>query len=443
MQNSQYRKTINEICRFARENNNEISRFSVVDILQMEHPGIIEAEVNRILLEIKDLGIRIKANTDEDYCADNVDPTDFYPANVNISQTNLSVSNAIERLKNDEFLLKPDFQREGDLWSLEKQSRLIESLMLRIPLPAFYFDATREGYWEVIDGQQRLTSFRNYIVGKKIGEDETTGEPIFGDLKPFRGLQYLRDFNGKTFDQIPRQYIRRVKEANLIAYTVNRGTPERIIFNIFQRINTGGMNLEPQEIRHSLYQGRSTKLIEQMAAMPSFRTATQYSLTPDRMVDREYALRYIAFTEIDYEKRYKGNVDDYLIAAMKQINQADDDTERRILSEFKRTMEICHNVFKEYAFRRYVRAGSKYRRGPINKALFETWSVCLRNMPDTRVELILDNRDAFIESYGNFLADEKYSLALRAGDEFSVKRRMDMTRSFLKEFFYAYKNYSS
>jgi hypothetical protein len=203
------------------------------------------------------------------------------------------------------------------------------------------------------------------------------------------------------------------------------------------------MNLEPQEIRHSLYQGRSTKLIEQMAAMPSFRTATQYSLTPDRMVDREYALRYIAFTEIDYEKRYKGNVDDYLIAAMKQINQADDDTERRILSEFKRTMEICHNVFKEYAFRRYVRAGSKYRRGPINKALFETWSVCLRNMPDTRVELILDNRDAFIESYGNFLADEKYSLALRAGDEFSVKRRMDMTRSFLKEFFYAYKNYSS
>ena len=443
MENARYLKTIKDICRFARENDNEIARFSAVDILQMEYPGISETEINRIIQEIRDSGIRVKDNADEDYPSDTFDPADFYPANVNISQTNLSVSNVIERLRNEEFLLKPDFQREGDLWSPEKQSQLIESLMLRIPLPAFYFDATKEGYWEVIDGQQRLTAFKKYLVGEKIGEDEVTGEAKFGNYEPFQGMQYLRDFNGKTFNQIPRQYIRRVKEANLIAYTVNRGTPEKIIFNIFQRINTGGLNLRPQEIRHSLYQGRVTRLIEKMAHLTSFRRATEYRVATDRMADREYALRYIAFTEIDYEKYYKGNVDDYLILAMKHINDADETTEMRILSEFERAMDICHKVFGQLAFRRYVKNGDKYRRGPINKALFEAWSACFKGLPDERVQLILDYRNEFIESYANALCDIKYSLALKAGDESSVKRRMEMTRDFLKEFIYAYKTYSS
>ena len=176
--------------------------------------------------------------------------------------------------------------------------------------------------------------------------------------------------------------------------------------------------------------------------MPAFREATQYALLPDRMTDREYALRYIAFTEIDYEKYYKGNVDDYLILAMKYINKSDENTEKQILTQFQRVMEISHKVFQQYAFRRYAKSGNKYRRSPINKALFEVWSVCFKEMPDVRVKLILDNREEFIESYANYLADPKYSTALKAGDESSVKRRMDMTRSFLKEFFYAYKTYS-
>ena len=160
------------------------------------------------------------------------------------------------------------------------------------------------------------------------------------------------------------------------------------------------------------------------------------------MTDREYALRYIAFTEIDYEKYYKGNVDDYLILAMKYINKSDENTEKQILTQFQRVMAISHKVFQQYAFRRYAKSGNKYRRSPINKALFEVWSVCFKEMPDVRVKLILDNREEFIESYANYLADPKYSTALKAGDESSVKRRMDMTRSFLKEFFYAYKTYS-
>lgn len=444
MNNKRYQKTINEICRFAKENDGKISHFSVVDILQMEHPGISESEINQISQSVQGNNIKITTNNDEDYSADSIDPVDFYPANVNISQVNLTVATVIERLGYDEFKLKPVYQREGELWSSEKQSRLIESLMLRIPLPAFYFDATKEGYWEVIDGQQRLTAFRNYLVGQKISEDDETGEPVLGKKAVFTGMQYLRDFNGKTFDQIPRQYVRRVKESNLIAYTVNRGTPEKIIYNIFQRINTGGVNLEPQEIRHSLYQGRATRLIERMANDPFFKEATQYSIPSERMLDREYTLRYIAFTELDYEKLYKGNIDDYLILTMKEVNNIDDDRkEEHIFEEFQKAMEICHDIFGPFAFRRYTKIGNKYRRSPINKALFETWSICTKEISDQTVKLILHHKDEFIESYCNFLADEKYRTSLKAGDEFSVKRRIDLTRNFLKEFSYDYKSYTS
>lgn len=99
MQNPRYKKTLKDIYQFAVDNDNEISRFSAADILQMEHPGISEADINRAVQELKDKGIRIKTNADEDYPAENIDPAEFYPANVNISQTNLSVSNVIERLK--------------------------------------------------------------------------------------------------------------------------------------------------------------------------------------------------------------------------------------------------------------------------------------------------------------------------------------------------------
>ena len=440
MNDQRYKKTINEICRFAEENDKKISRFSVVDILQMEYPDIEEPEIGQICQAVQSNGVQITEDSDENYSAEVVDPIDFYPANVNISQVNLTVATVMDRLCYDEFKLKPVYQRKGGLWSDEKQSRLIESLMLRIPLPAFYFDATKEGYWEVIDGQQRLTAFQNYLVGPKISEDDTTGEPVFGNKKAFEGMQYLREFNGKTFDQIPRQYVRRVKESNLIAYTVNRGTPEKIIYNIFQRINTGGVNLEPQEIRHSLYQGRSTVLIEKMANDPAFKEATQYAISPDRMLDREYALRYLAFTELDYEKLYKGNIDDFLILVMKEVNSENDEQEEKIFKEFQRVMGICHEVFGRYAFRRYAKMEKGYRRSPINKALFETWSICIKEASDEAVELLFLYKEDFIEKYCDFLADEKYSTSLKGGDESSLKRRIDLTKNFLREFVYAYKS---
>ena len=91
-------------------------------------------------------------------------------------------------------------------------------------------------------------------------------------------MQYLTDFNGKTFEDLPRQYIRRIKEASIVAYTVIKGTPDEIVFNIFQRINTGGVQLNDQEIRQALYSGRGTELLKTLAERREFKEATQFAV---------------------------------------------------------------------------------------------------------------------------------------------------------------------
>ena len=282
-----------EIISFAKANDNEISLFIVQDIIKNKKTGIDEDLLNMALYQIKEQGIKVlPADMDEGYKADTDEPDKFIPSDVNITQVPTNISNIMDRLENREFDLSPAFQRNGGLWDEEKQSRLIESLMLKIPLPAFYFDASKEDEWVVIDGLQRLTTFQNYLVGN-VQENGSR------EKNRFKGMQYLTDFNGKTFDDLPRQYVRRIKESSIVAYTVTQGTPDEIVFNIFQRINTGGIPLNNQEIRQALYSGKGTDLIKELAERKEFKSATLFAVKPERMLDREYALRFLSFTELN------------------------------------------------------------------------------------------------------------------------------------------------
>ncbi len=416
---------INEIIKFARENENEISLFVVQDIIKNKTVGIEDELLNRVIDQLRKKGIRIlPLDMDEGYKDDMDEPDKFIPSDVNITQVPTNVSNIMERLENEEYDLMPAFQRHGGLWSGEKQSQLIESLMLKIPLPAFYFDASREDKWVVIDGLQRLTAFKNYLVG-----DER--EDGVREKYKFQGLQYLRDFNGKTFDDLPRQYIRRIKESSIVAYTVTKGTPEEVVFNIFQRINTGGVQLNDQEIRQALYSGRGTDLIKELAELEIFKEATQYAVKPDRMLDREYALRFLSFTELDYEKEYKGNIDSFLIKGLKKANTFNDKECDRATRKFKRIMNACKSIFGKYAFRKY---NQNFRRGPINKAIFEIWAICFSELNARQLKSIEKNKDEFLYEFGQLLENPEFALALKAGDRYSFIKRIEMSRNLVEEF---------
>ena len=146
---------LQEIIRFARKKNNTISYNMAVDILK-DKEQINDEDIGLSLKELFNRGIIVTPEEDEEYLANETDPDTFIPADVQISQRTINVYNLMERLENEEIDLAPSFQRNGNLWSLEEQSRLIESLMLKIPIPAFYFNAADDDKWIVIDGLQRL-----------------------------------------------------------------------------------------------------------------------------------------------------------------------------------------------------------------------------------------------------------------------------------------------
>ena len=419
---------ISQMKDWAAENGNIISHTVLLDMLKDERSplDVDDDLVNRIKYELTAAGISVEPlEYSEGYSDESTEPDKFITAEININQKTLNVYNLMERLENNEIDLQPAFQRKGGLWDYVRQSRLIESLMLRIPIPTFYFDASNDDKWKVIDGLQRLTAFQNYLVG----EEKEQGEGR--KKKKLVGLQYLPEFNDMTIDDLPRQYMRRIKEAPIIAFSVEKGTPDMVVFNIFQRINTGGLRLEPQEIRNALYPGAAIELTQRLAEQKDFLEATQYAVSPDRMLDREYVNRFIAFTELNYEVEYKDDIDAFLIKALKKVNTYTQEEILRVEETFGKVMRYCRNIFGRYAFRKISPEG---RRGPINKAIFEVWSICFAPLSEEQLQKIQDKKDVFLESFKMLLTDREYASSLRSGKRSDCIRRVNMTREMMEEY---------
>ena len=430
MTNSTYQEQLSQIISMAQSNDNTISYIVAVDLLKDKDNQISDSELEKVMCDLQAHGIQVTMQEEgEDYSAKQISDDSFIPADVRIQTKLINVSGLLERLYYGEINLTPLYQRHQGLWNDEQQSRLIESLMLKIPLPAFYFDASDENYWVVIDGLQRLTTFQNYIKPSEPSSEMVSD--VFQPAHKLTGLQYLKQFNGKTFSELPRQYIRRINEAQLVLYLVDRGTPDEIVRNIFQRINTGGLTLSDQEIRHALYQGNGTKLTEELANSESFLNATQNMVRPDRMADREYINRYLAFTELNYETDYKENIDKFLSLALKNLRHCSSEKYHHICDNFNRTMDLCYFLFGKYAFRTQ---NKDWRRGPLNKALFEVCSVCFSTLSQHDEIVLRSHQSEFLNAFHDLLQDDLYRRALHNGDLPSVRRRINMTQRFLEDF---------
>ena len=217
----------------------------------------------------------------------------------------------------DELEFHSDFQRRAGLWSNKQKSQLIESMMLNIPLPAFYFDASDNNKWVIIDGLQRLTAIKEFAFEKNMQLSD---------------MEFLTDLNEMTFDELPRSLRRRIEETEITAFIVNPATPPNVKYNIFKRINTGGLVLEPQEIRNALFYGPSTHYLKELSACNAFVSATGGSIRFERMQDREFCLRYVAFTALPLDE-YK-DLDEWLNRSMLFLNRLDDEKFHEIYKEF-------------------------------------------------------------------------------------------------------------
>jgi len=354
----------------------------------------------------------------EDTASEEVITEPFDPILIRVEPKLMTIDLLISRMKEDEIDLMPGFQRRDDVWKEGAQSRLVESILIRIPLPAFYIDATDEDRWLVVDGLQRLTTLDRFILKKNL---------------KLTGLEFLTQFEGKTYDDLPRSFQRRIAETQVTVYLIEKGTPPDVKFNIFKRINTGGAPLTAQEIRHALNQGPATELLTRLAASKAFKIATAGGVNPKRMDDRECVLRFLSFVITPYIEYYVKDLDAFLNEKMAEINRMSSVQRQELEERFIRSMEAAFKIFGLDAFRKKYQAhGQRY---PINKALFEAWSVNLDRLDDDELSKIESRRTKVMEGFVGLMHERDFeaSVSSGTGDIKKVKKRFGAIRDLLHE----------
>lgn len=336
------------------------------------------------------------------------DPIDepFDPEQIEVVTRNPTVSLLLSRLQRGFLDLQPDFQRHAGIWTEQNQSRLIESMLLRIPLPTFYAAEASDDKWIIVDGIQRLSTIARFI------------DPLLIYAQPLvlTGLDYLEEYEGKEFKDLSGRLQTRLLESEVVLHLIRRGTPESVMFNIFVRINTGGRPLTRQELRHALIPGPARDLLRELAESPAFLEATGHSVAPYRMDDREMVLRFAAFW-MTGPQHYRPDFDHFLRNAMSRINEFDYEQAEAFVKDFGKAMSASVAIFEEHAFRK--RLPDQTRRSPINKALFEAISVNLARRGDAELSRLESRRDEVQYLLAERLqldAEFQNSISLATGD---------------------------
>ncbi|MGF6205762.1 DUF262 domain-containing protein [Pseudomonas frederiksbergensis] len=326
------------------------------------------------------LGVEEEKNDDELVIDEPYDP-----AQIKVTTEKKTIDLVIRRIKHGEIDLAPEFQRRARLWPINRRSQLIESLLLRIPLPVFYVAANPNDDWVVVDGLQRITTISDFIEGRF----------------KLSGLEYLKGLEDLDFNGLDRIMKRRIEETEIVINIIQPGTAEEVMMNIFKRINTGGVPLNSQEIRNAINKGPARSLLRELAQAEEFKLATDNSIRDTRMDAQEMVLRFLAF-RINPWTEYKANkLDAYLNTAMRQLNTMSEQELESLSNDFKLSMTRSFEIFGKNCFRKNTLTG---RRSPISKPLFEAWSVNLAALNDEEFSELARKKDQLIIEHGVMLS---------------------------------------
>lgn len=323
-------------------------------------------------------------------------PFDPNAIDVDISVVNLG--SLLEQLEYNEIDLQPEFQRESDVWTQVKKSRLIESVLLGLPLPSFYFSEDPEtNKLLVVDGLQRLCAFSDFCITKKL---------------KLKGMQFLTGLEGWTYDKLDRTQIRRIKSLKVTLNTLRKNTPQRVKLVIFQRVNTAGVPLTSQEMRNALYQKKATDLLKRMVKLDSFRKATGGKIPSKRMTDCDFANRFVAFYL--YRKEYDGNLDEFMGDALENINRMSQQEIDSIHDTFDRSMTICYRLLGNTAFKRPdPQKPNSFLK--TNKAIFEVLSVSIAQLSENEQEILVQRKARFQNEIYSLFMNEDFIKSITSG----------------------------
>jgi hypothetical protein len=256
----------------------------------------------------------------------------------------LPISTLPDMIK-DQINLNPDFQRR-DRWDQEKQSRFIESIIMNVPVPPVFLGEDEYGSYVVLDGRQRLTAIKEFL----------------NNTFKLKSLEVWSDLNGQTYNDLQKRKLDRAITRRFVpAIVILKESSPQVKYDVFDRLNTGGVIAEPMEIRNAVFQGGFNKLIRKLAELPTFRRLwdipnEQIELDKNalyrKMSDVELVLRFFALSHFErMDMKFKDYLGDFMDSRNKEYAK-DSALEQSDREVFVRGVENCWTVFGKAAFRK-------------------------------------------------------------------------------------------
>lgn len=382
---------------------------------------------------------------------------EIYPyKNINIGRDNLSAFQLFRKFKNGIIKLDPEFQREGNVWSPKQKSELIESILIGIPLPILYLKEDKKGNWILIDGRQRLSTIFDFMDNKFVLTNLTILKQLNG--YSFKEVEIRTDEKSLMLNTTDRG---KIEDVNLTLHIIKEPTPEKLTYDLFDRVNRGGTRLNNQEMRNAIYQGSSTSFLKVLSCMDSFKRATS-NISSTRMKDRYLVLRFVAFylwrkgiskdidSKITSKIEYKSDLEDFLAKSMTFLNtlefkasfeyeneivmkmyvEKEDELFNIIRHSFDTSMSNIFIAFNENSFRLPKKDGGVRR--PINMALFEVITYFFIELE----EEYLSNKGLIINEYHNLINNADFERTKDENDDFikSLTYTVDSNKAVYRRF---------
>lgn len=314
--------------------------------------------------------------------------------------------------------IQPDFQRQF-VWDAKKSSRLIESALLGIPLPVVYLAEGRDGKTSVIDGQQRLTSFFRFVDNKL----------------ELAGMQVYKNLNKKKFAALPEELQDKIMEYPVRVITFLKDSDEDLQFEIFERLNSGTVSLNAQELRNCVYRGPYNALLRDLSGDPVYKKLMGYGDSHKRMLDVEFVLRFAAFHFQGY-LNYKAPMKKFLNEEMDKRQNISDADASDLRAKFKQAVTLIDSMLGEHAFKRFYPGENKENpNGYWGKAQFNAslYDVLMWSLADADKNLVMNNLDAIREGLLDLMSDDGFihSILYATSGKRQVKARFDKWRGVL------------
>lgn len=330
------------------------------------------------------------------------------------------IETLIKKLDKNIIKIDPEYQRRHR-WDDKTSSKLIESLILNIPIPTIYISQdvdvdveteNNEFRYSVIDGQQRLTAIKTFLKNKF----------------QLEGLNTLEELNGCFYKDLPPFLTRRLEERSIKCLRIDSTLDAQVKLDIFERLNSGSVKLESQELRNAVYGGKFNKLIKKLSRNEDFKTLLQINQDDSetnnkvkKMEDVEITLRFFALIEnryLKFKKTKERGFINFLDEAMLEFNKLEEEFLNQMKDDFEKTMKFIHTIFGSSIFSKLkFDEGTKELKtqSKFNIAVYDAFAVAIHdalseglkieNKKEELINLFRDNE--FYDSISGSYLDTK------------------------------------